>query len=144
MEVFNISLLYNWRIYLLASKVTLKWYLTVLSKEISCLVSHSLHSVWSAWCLVSVQGSWHDTIMLYLLVLNCRGGGLYVASAKSVTVTFAVVTTGTGPFLSLMLWIARCCFALCCFFAVLSCCLCFAFTCSDSNSRIMVWERGYH
>ena len=63
-------------------KVTLRCSLTVFCKGISCLVSHVLlmHGLHGAWC--SFQGSLY---MLYLLVLDCRGGGLYVICAKSVT-----------------------------------------------------------
>ena len=118
--------------------------------HILCLVC-GLHGV---WCLF--QGSWHDTIMLYLLMLNCRGGGLYVVCACQVCdcyMYFAVVATGTGvvrPFFcsknlggfldALNSKILLCpLLFLCC-----SCCLCFAFACSVSNSRFLVWKRVYH
>ena len=42
-----------------------------------------LHDV---WCLF--QGDWY---VLYLLVLDCRGGGLYVVCAKSVAVTLLLL-----------------------------------------------------
>ena len=83
--------------------MTLRCCLTVFIKGVSCFVLYILLSAWLASCLVFVSRK-----LIHLLMLGCRGGGLYVTADIK---TWEV---------SSMLYIAGCCTDHECFFAVFS------------------------